>query len=71
MKHYSAYKDSGIQWLGKIPTHWQVKRLKYIAPASTTNLTEKPNDLPYLGLENIESTTGRLCCCPALSDSLK
>ncbi|MDE2780759.1 MAG: restriction endonuclease subunit S [Chloroflexota bacterium] len=24
-------KNSGVEWLGKIPTHWEVKRLKYIA----------------------------------------
>ena len=24
------YKDSGIEWLGKIPKHWELKRLKYI-----------------------------------------
>lgn len=24
-------KDSGIEWLGEIPEHWEVKRLKYIA----------------------------------------
>jgi len=24
-------KDSGVEWLGKIPTHWEVKRLKYVA----------------------------------------
>src|SRR3989338_3933779 len=23
-------KDSGIEWLGQVPKHWQVKRLKYI-----------------------------------------
>ena len=23
-----ALKDSGIEWIGKIPTHWEVKRLK-------------------------------------------
>jgi type I restriction enzyme S subunit len=28
---YPEYKDSGIEWLGKIPTHWQVKRLKNVA----------------------------------------
>ncbi len=26
---YPAYKDSGVEWLGKIPAHWEVKRLKY------------------------------------------
>ena len=24
---YSAYKDSGVEWLGKIPTHWTVSRI--------------------------------------------
>src|SRR5438034_9698693 len=59
-KPYSAYKDSGVEWLGEIPEHWETKRLKYVAPSSTAKLTEKPDDLPYLGLENIESQTGRL-----------
>jgi type I restriction enzyme, S subunit len=27
-KPYPAYKDSGVEWLGKIPVHWEVKRLK-------------------------------------------
>ncbi len=27
MKRYESYKDSGVQWLGKIPIHWGVKRL--------------------------------------------
>ena len=27
---YPAYKDSGVEWLGEIPAHWEVKRLKYI-----------------------------------------
>ena len=25
---YSAYKDSGVPWLGSIPSHWEVHRLK-------------------------------------------
>ena len=24
-------KESGIEWLGKIPKHWEVKKLKYVA----------------------------------------
>lgn len=27
MERYSEYKDSGVKWLGKIPSHWEVKRL--------------------------------------------
>lgn len=28
-KSYPEYKDSGINWLGKIPVHWQIVRLKF------------------------------------------
>jgi type I restriction enzyme S subunit len=27
-RSYPAYKDSGVDWLGKIPTHWEVKPLR-------------------------------------------
>ena len=27
-KPYAAYKDSGVDWLGEIPAHWAVKRLR-------------------------------------------
>ena len=27
MERYSEYKDSGVKWLGGIPSHWEVKRL--------------------------------------------
>ena len=25
---YPAYKDSGVEWLGEVPAHWVVTRLK-------------------------------------------
>lgn len=28
MEKYSSYKDSGVQWLGQIPSHWEVKHLR-------------------------------------------
>lgn len=27
---YLSMKDSGVAWLGKVPTHWDVRRLKYV-----------------------------------------
>lgn len=27
MERYSEYKDSGVKWLGEVPSHWEVKRL--------------------------------------------
>ncbi|WP_426994577.1 restriction endonuclease subunit S [Methylomonas sp. CM2] len=28
---YPEYKDSGIEWLGEVPEHWEVKRLRFVA----------------------------------------
>lgn len=28
---YPKYKDSGIEWIGEIPEHWEVKRMRYMA----------------------------------------
>lgn len=30
-------KDSGIEWLGEIPEHWEVKKLKYLANLKSGN----------------------------------
>ena len=29
LKHYPAMKDSGVEWLGDVPEHWEVKPLKH------------------------------------------
>lgn len=31
-KPYPVYKDSGVEWLGRVPEHWEVKSIKYLAP---------------------------------------
>ena len=46
-------KDSGIEWIGEIPEHWEVRRLKYVAERHCQKVTDEV--LPYIGLENIES----------------
>ena len=30
-KPYPAYKDSGVEWLGQVPEHWMVRRIKDVA----------------------------------------
>ena len=57
---YPDYKDSGVEWLGEIPAHWQIKRLKHLAPVHACKLDTKPDDSLYVGLEHMESWTGRL-----------
>jgi restriction endonuclease S subunit len=36
MQKYSAYKDSGIEWLGEVPEGWAVTRLKFAAIVNPT-----------------------------------
>jgi len=40
MNSYPLYKDSGVKWMGKIPSSWSVKRNKYI----TTPKKDKSED---------------------------
>lgn len=53
---YSDYKDSGVEWLGAVPAHWEVKRLKRCVGL----LTEKTDRRTHpVALENIEGWSGR------------
>ncbi|BAX80832.1 restriction endonuclease subunit S [Labilibaculum antarcticum] len=46
MKKYENYKDSGIKWIGEIPEHWKVMKMKFVANLkSGSNITsEQIND---------------------------
>jgi type I restriction enzyme, S subunit len=56
-------KDSGVEWLGQIPTHWSVKRLKYLVPDVTVGIVVTPakyyvdDGIPCLRSLNISSGT--------------
>lgn len=32
LKPYPKMKDSGVLWLGEVPGHWEVRRLRNAAP---------------------------------------
>ena len=34
-------KDSGVEWLGEIPAHWEVKRLKWVAQMESGHTPDK------------------------------
>ena len=36
-------RDSGVPWLGEIPTHWRMKRLRHISPAITVGVVVNPS----------------------------
>lgn len=45
MKRYERYKDSGIEWLGKVPLHWEIVPIKY---SLLVPLTDGPHETPEL-----------------------
>ncbi|MDL4840342.1 restriction endonuclease subunit S [Aquibacillus rhizosphaerae] len=61
VKNSTAYKGSGIEWLGNVPTNWSIKKIKYIAKIIDGDRgTEYPNDknlvnegIPFLSGENL------------------
>ncbi|MBX3403834.1 MAG: restriction endonuclease subunit S [Phycisphaeraceae bacterium] len=53
----TAMKPSGIDWLGDVPKHWDVKRLKFVSHLQT-GLT--------LGKKHDEEEQARLVLCPYL-----
>lgn len=47
-QRYPAYKDSGVEWLGEIPAHWGVEKLKFLSEMIVSNVDkhEKPLEIP-------------------------
>lgn len=41
LQPYPAYKESGVEWLGRTPAHWMLRRLKTIAAIELSNVDKK------------------------------
>jgi type I restriction enzyme S subunit len=37
MKPYPKYRDSGVEWIGRIPDHWKMTKLKRLARVKLSN----------------------------------
>ena len=60
-KPYPAYKPSGADRLGDIPTHWDVRRLKYLATVNDETLPENTDrglEIAYVDIGNVDSVKG-------------
>lgn len=64
-------KNIGVDWIGEIPAHWEIRRLKDIAnfyTGNSLNESEKeiygenmnPNSLPYIGTKDVERNKSRI-----------
>ncbi|MEO1419158.1 MAG: restriction endonuclease subunit S [Bacteroidota bacterium] len=37
-KRYEVYKDSGVEWIGEVPEHWEVSRIKNVVKMLVSNV---------------------------------
>ena len=44
IKPYPAYRDSAVPWLGEVPAHWGVRRLRTIAEMRVSNVDKHSRD---------------------------
>jgi len=64
-KPYPAYKESGVEWLGDIPAHWEVKRLKRVFRVvnGSTPASGEPafwdGDIPWATPEDLGDLRGK------------
>ena len=48
MPKYDTYKDSGVEWIGDIPAHWNINKLKFISNINSKTLPENtPGDFLF------------------------
>ena len=46
-KRYERYKDSGVEWIGEIPEHWKISKLKRLSSIITGNTPSKSEEENY------------------------
>ncbi|MEN6671212.1 restriction endonuclease subunit S [Psychrobacter sp. B38] len=51
-RQYEGYKESGVEWLDVIPSHWVMSKIKYISPFQVGWTPPTGNDSNFIG-ENI------------------
>ena len=44
LKRYPEYKDSGVPWLGEIPSHWEEKRMRFFVKTNPLKSELELND---------------------------
>lgn len=57
---YQVMKGSGVPWLGEVPAHWEVRRLKSLAMNVVQRSEQCTGRDLYVALEHVEGWTGRL-----------
>ena len=44
IRPYASYRDSGVEWIGQVPEHWEVQRIEHVAEYHTSTVDKKTED---------------------------
>lgn len=62
LKPYAEYKDSGLLWLGRVPGHWDIRRIKFLLREVDSRSTSGKEQLlrvsQYTGVTQRKSVDG-------------
>ena len=77
LRPYPAYKDSGIEWLGQVPAHWDVRHLgrigRFFKGGGGTKEDETEDGIPCVRYGDLYThhrffiTASRACVAPELA----
>ena len=63
LKPYPHYKPSGVEWIGDVPAHWEVRRLKYLLSECSTRSVDGSEQLlsvsQYTGVTERKRAEGK------------
>ena len=46
MDKYQIYKPSGVEWIGEIPSHWEINRLKWVTKIENSGIWGEDDEFP-------------------------
>ena len=58
MKPYASYKPSGVAWLGDVPAHWRIEKVKFQARLRGDKAVGA-NGVRYVGMEHVLPKVGK------------
>ena len=80
LKPYRAYKDSGVEWLGAVPAHWEVRHLgrfgRFFKGGGGTKEDERESGVPCVRYGDLYTqhqffiTATRACVTPELANTV-
>ena len=61
LPRYAEYRDSGVEWLGEVPAHWEVKPIKALATLNDETLPESTDpdyEIEYVDISSVSLSAG-------------